>query len=232
MWFRKTSTRNHERFAGEAYGALIDAQLREERALKASVEARATAVITSSGVLVTLLFGFRALIPDTADPLGDPARWLIAGSLLAFVAAAVGAILASRPRAYEEADVAALERLTCKEFWLGPITVGTRRSAELAVDILREGRAANAKKTSALGWAFRAQLLAIGLLAGAVASELLAGQGGSQPDASVSVPTLSESERLYAPFQHGIDVSLYFVLIDRADGIDDTELVAHAQGND
>jgi hypothetical protein len=168
---KRHGTAKPERFAGEAYGSLIDAQLREERALKASIELRAAAVITSSGVLVTLLFGFRALVDQRGADFGDFARWLIAGSLAAFVGAAVAAILANRPRSYEEADVNALDRLTSEEFWLAALTLGTRRSAELNVSVLRRARTANASKARALAWAFGFQLLAIGLLSLALLTE-------------------------------------------------------------
>lgn len=171
MPLRKVETATPSRFAGEAYGSLIDAQLREERALKASIELRAAAVITSSGVLVTLLFGLRALVSESGADLGEVSRWLIAGSLVAFVGAAIAAIIANRPRSYEEAEIDALERLTNEEFWLAAIAIGTRRSAELNVSILRRARSANAYKARALAWAFGFQLLAIGLLALALLNE-------------------------------------------------------------
>src|SRR5713101_8015051 len=45
---------------GSSYGPTIKAQLDEERATKASLEARGLAIITSSSVLATLLFGLVA----------------------------------------------------------------------------------------------------------------------------------------------------------------------------
>jgi hypothetical protein len=53
--------------AGDAYTALIIEQLAEERSRKTSLEQRGISVITSSGALVTLLFGLAAL---TTKPQG------------------------------------------------------------------------------------------------------------------------------------------------------------------
>ena len=43
--------------AGEIFAAVIDYELEQERARRTSLEQRAMAVVTSSGVLVSLVFG-------------------------------------------------------------------------------------------------------------------------------------------------------------------------------
>jgi hypothetical protein len=48
--------------ASEIYAAVIDHELEQERERATSLEQRAIAVVTSSGVLVTLVFGFGTLI--------------------------------------------------------------------------------------------------------------------------------------------------------------------------
>jgi hypothetical protein len=47
--------------AGLVYGPLINAQVEDEQARKTSLEQRGLAVITTSGVLVSLLFGLGAI---------------------------------------------------------------------------------------------------------------------------------------------------------------------------
>src|SRR5690348_2751196 len=52
---------------GSVYGAFVSRQLDDERSRKESLEARAAGVITSSGVLVTLLFGLAAITTNTKN---------------------------------------------------------------------------------------------------------------------------------------------------------------------
>src|SRR5438876_2404695 len=47
--------------AGSVYADFIEKELDDQRASKTSMEQRAVAVVTTAGVLVTLLFGFASL---------------------------------------------------------------------------------------------------------------------------------------------------------------------------
>jgi hypothetical protein len=50
---------------GSVHGAFVSRQLDDQRALKDSLERRASAVITTSGVLVTLVFGLATITTKT-----------------------------------------------------------------------------------------------------------------------------------------------------------------------
>ena len=79
----------------------IKSELQQARDRAASLEQRAMAVVTISGVLVSLVFGFGTSIGGHGIPsLSVAARILLLFALLSFVAAAVISLLALRPRPY------------------------------------------------------------------------------------------------------------------------------------
>jgi hypothetical protein len=84
--------------------AYLTDQLARQDARKASVEQRGLAVITTSGALVTLLFGLAALSTKSAATFTLPtsASSLLAVAILLFVIAAVTAILTNVPIDYQE----------------------------------------------------------------------------------------------------------------------------------
>jgi hypothetical protein len=81
--------------------AAINNELQQARERAASLEQRALAVVTTSGVLVGLIFGFATLVKGRAGiSFSTPARYLLALALLAFIAAAISSLLTIRPRSY------------------------------------------------------------------------------------------------------------------------------------
>jgi len=96
------ATRTTEPSGVGVYGAFVDAELQAQDARKASFEQRGVAVVTTSGVLVTLLFALAGLstsastfvLPHSARP------WLVV-ALVAFVLAAVAALATNFPLRYE-----------------------------------------------------------------------------------------------------------------------------------
>ena len=85
------------------YGAFVDAELRAQDARKVSFEQRGLAVVTTSGVLVTLLFALASLSTQSKATFVLPhsARlWLVA-ALVVFVLAAVAALATNFPLPYE-----------------------------------------------------------------------------------------------------------------------------------
>lgn len=96
--------------AGALHAALIANQLAEERARKTSLEQRALAVITTSGVLAMLLIGLAAFVvnqaPTTAH-VDDMSRRLVVAAAAGFIAAAVLALAVVSPRKHREADLTA-----------------------------------------------------------------------------------------------------------------------------
>jgi len=82
--------------------SLVDA----EASRKVSLEQRGIAVITTSGILVTLLYGLATIITSSKSlrlPLGS-IDWLIASSLM-FVLAAVAGIVVNLPLYYGQAEL-------------------------------------------------------------------------------------------------------------------------------
>ena len=88
----------------QARGALdvaMDTELRQARDRAASLDQRAMAIITTSGVLVSLAFGFGTLIRGkqiTSLPLAP--KILLSLALMSFVAAAIAALVTVMPRSY------------------------------------------------------------------------------------------------------------------------------------
>lgn len=137
--------------AGSAYRGLIDAQLQREDGRKASFEARGMQIITSSGAVVTLLFGLAALATSSKSfklTGSSEVAFAIALGLL-FVAAVCG-IATNVPLEYMEASTDKLSRVLEDRFWLGRVEVAQRRAAELEVAQLVVGRAANNLKGNVL----------------------------------------------------------------------------------
>lgn len=159
-----------DEIAGVAYAELIGEQLEQERARKASIEARALSVITTSGGLVTLLFALGGLISGVEGyTLPELGRWLLLASLAAFVLAAIAAIVANFPLRYREVSIGGLRRLTGAEWWTKPIAPGSRRAAEARVTLLGRARTTNAFKVRTLIAAMAIEVVAVVLIAAAVA---------------------------------------------------------------
>ena len=87
--------------AREALDPIIEDELRQARDRAASLEQRAMAVITTSGVLVSLVFGFGTLIKGKQFAgLSNAPRVLLLLALISLVATAVIALFTIRPRNY------------------------------------------------------------------------------------------------------------------------------------
>lgn len=155
---------------------LVQDQLTEERSTKSSLEARAIGVITSSGALATLLFALAALVTKTAGyELPDTARLVLGATLVAFVVAAVLAIIAARPGTYQEVTTDSLRAAATKEAMAAPAEEGESAIAKVLVDIIAMARGKNGAKARFLKRAVTAEAIAAVLLAVAVAIVLLEG---------------------------------------------------------
>ena len=151
------------------YTDYIREQLEAQEARKLSLEQRGLAVITTSGVLVTLLFGLTALsvrkestfvIPDTA------AAFLIV-ALVFFVLAAVCAIVTNLPRSYEGVTVDAL-RDAVKNRWEDSEAVASEMVALTRLKMLASAKKNNDAKGIALVIAMSLEILAVALVGAAV----------------------------------------------------------------
>ena len=91
----------------------IDVESKAEWDRKSSLEQRAINIITSSGVLVTLAFGFTTLIQrgNNFQSLVGHDRWMLAVSVSLFVAAALVALFINFPLRYSQLRVTRLRRM-------------------------------------------------------------------------------------------------------------------------
>jgi hypothetical protein len=160
--------------AGTAIGQLIDEQLAEERSRKASLEARGLSVITTSGVLVTLLLGFGGLVKgDKGLALPELAKFTLTGGLIAFVLAAAAGLYLNTPLAYVEVRVEDLRIWLEPRLWEAQSVGGEVRAAEARVEVLAAARALNDRKAIVLVGAIGTEVVAIALLAVAVGAIVL-----------------------------------------------------------
>ncbi len=156
--------------AGASYGALIADQLSEERSRKSTLEARGIAVISSSGVLVTLLLALIASVTATTKfRLPGPARLPVLLALVAFISAAICGLMTNVPLRYKEPTVSGLVKLLSANYWAGSAEIGQLRVAEALVTTLAAARSANALKVYFLLSAIFFELLAVIFLSWAAA---------------------------------------------------------------
>ncbi|MHA7269013.1 hypothetical protein ACX80Q_04415 [Arthrobacter sp. HLT1-20] len=162
--------------AAAAVMKLVQDQLAEERTNKSSLETRAIGVITSSGALATLIFGLAALVTkSTSYDLPGLAQLVLGLTLVAFVGSAVLAIVASRPRTYQEVTIESLRDVATKSAMSAPAVQGEPEIARVLVDIIDTARKENGHKARLLRSAVTLEAVAAILLAIAVAIVLLMG---------------------------------------------------------
>jgi hypothetical protein len=154
-------------FAGEFYSKLIEDQLAEERARKASLEQRAGGVITTSGAVVTLVFGFTAVVKgSTALHIPDTARLELLVAVVLLLIAVAMALVIGLPRTYLEVEKEGLDQMVTENAWINPEAVEARRTtAEANVGIILSARGVNATKATLLSAAFVLEVLGIVSLA-------------------------------------------------------------------
>jgi nitrate reductase NapE component len=149
------------------YAAYIKEQVDAQEARKLSLEQRGLAVITTSGVLVTLLFGLTALSVrrESTFVIPDPAAALLIAALVFFVVAAL--LITNLPRPYEGVTVGAL-RQAVKERWADSEAVASEMVALTRLKMLDSAKKNNDVKGRALVAAMACEILAVALVGGAV----------------------------------------------------------------
>jgi hypothetical protein len=154
--------------AGDYYGALIADTLAGQRARKESFERRGFSVITSSGVVASVLLGIAAVIVSGDEKPPALARWAFVSALVLFAAAFILGIVANIPRSHEQTRSEHLRPLLEDRFWLGRPGVGKFRTAEVRVGMLEWSEGVNDTLGRLLIAALTAELLAILAVAVAV----------------------------------------------------------------
>jgi hypothetical protein len=160
-----------DQIAGPMNRVFIQDQLGEERAAKASLEARGQNVITSAGALATLLGGFAALAFGAGKVQLD--WWdrvaMITAITLFVLAAAAASITAVPSLNWREADREILHRRVDTERWYaGEALEDARLNARTEVRILVAARTVNRTKALWLRGAVWAEVAALCSLAVAV----------------------------------------------------------------
>jgi hypothetical protein len=168
MWpFTKSSPAAPAPDEGVIYGAYIKSLLDHEQDRKSALEAKASAVITTSGALITLLFGLIAAVTGaTGFTLPAASRdWLIAAVLLFVVATALGIATANIPVPYGQA---AFDGAALAQAWTHPASAARENVARAQLDLIPVAAKKNDLKARLIVAAASAELLALGALAVAV----------------------------------------------------------------
>ena len=157
--------------AGAATRRLLEDQIADERERRGSLEARGASVITSGGVVVTLLVGVAAAFsdPQRRVTVSTAALSVLAPALVALVTAAVLSILVVLPRKYQGVDPIALARLTEERWWNASFGPTDRRTAEAQLVVLTSLRGVNRNKAIMLSAALGSEALGVLLLGVAAA---------------------------------------------------------------
>lgn len=160
--------------AGPVLQSLFEDALREERALKASLESRAVFVINSSGAFTTFLLAVGGFATGSASfALSSAARGLLIAAVLLFATAALLCLKVNQPTEYEETSIKGLGRLVrSAEPWGRPAIVGWRTVSFNRLQVLSRFRAVNKTKADLLKWAFAIEVVAVGFVALSVVSVL------------------------------------------------------------
>jgi hypothetical protein len=152
----------------ETYARYAEAELELQHARRDSLEKRGLSVVTTSGALVSLLFGLVAVLIGAKNyVLPDAARsWLYAALGLFFIAA-VGALVTNAPLRYltvkpEDLLEAANNR------WADSAEVAQRMVFITRVKVMGDTKRKNDLKGKVLLAAMAAEVLAVGCVAMAV----------------------------------------------------------------
>jgi lysylphosphatidylglycerol synthetase-like protein (DUF2156 family) len=173
--------------AGSVYSKVLLDEVSKESTRQQAIEQKGLAVITTSGVLVTLMFGLGALATNakgfTLPVAAVPA--LIAAVLL-FLAASVLAILTNWPGGYQALDQRSLLGMTGPVSWSGPADVASRRVAQAHAQIVLAARVTNTLKAVLLAAAISCEVMAVVVLAVAILIALSVPQQQSVPTPSAT----------------------------------------------
>jgi hypothetical protein len=134
---------------GVEYSKYAEALLAAQDGRKASLEQRGLAVITTSGTLVTLVFGLVAVLTKANSyKLPHSAHGWIGAALIAFVIAAVLGLASNVPLNYGGADFDDEE--TLKAVWEDEAVVARRRVTETRLGDYRQAQKRNGFKAGVL----------------------------------------------------------------------------------
>jgi hypothetical protein len=153
---------------GEIYADFIEKELTDLRSSKTSLEQRALAVVSASGVVIALLFGFATIGRQSSDvEIPSSARIFFYLALGAFALAVVSALVANFPSKLQAAKTAALEAVL-RDNWRDSESVARRRIAVTRLKLYGSYRRGNKRKAIGLMVAVAGEVLAVLFLAVAI----------------------------------------------------------------
>lgn len=154
---------------GTLYSDYIAEQLESQERLKASLEQRGLSVITTSGVLVTLLFGLAALSTKEKQTfiLPTTSKILLLIALVCFLVAIGAGLAANAPRQYEGVKVEPLIHAV-KERALDTQSVAERNISLTRLKVLRVAKKRNQEKARLVFTAIAAEVGALLTVASAI----------------------------------------------------------------
>jgi hypothetical protein len=154
---------------GAALAGYLDGEMTAERAKKGSLESRALAVISSSGTLVTLLFGLAAVITKATSYAPSTATLVLLAIAAGLFAAASGlAIYCNVPGRYSEIEATSLRGLAGPAVWTTDGSEARRELALARIEILHDWQRMNDIKARVLFAAATGEVAGVLVAAAAV----------------------------------------------------------------
>lgn len=133
-----------EEVAGPVIAQLIAKEMERSQAMTVSLQTRGLAVISSSGTLVTLLFGLSALATNVdAFVLSSATRIPLIFAAILLVLAAVAGIMTNAPRQRHAVGLDTLAPLLDDEMWSADAKRALQATARTQLTIAKAARAAN-----------------------------------------------------------------------------------------
>ena len=156
--------------AGDFLGPLVSSMLNDAQSRKSSIEQRALAIISSAGVLVSLLIALAAflLTAEEESGLGVIPRVLLAFAAVCFVVAAALGLWVNTPREHGGMDDEDLDRIVSQGMWHGDANEARQSVAERQIEELKVFVCKNNRKGRLVQYAVGVQVLGVALVAAAI----------------------------------------------------------------
>lgn len=165
---------------GDLYAAFVDREIERETQIRLSMDQRCLAVVSASGVFVTVLLALLAMTigPEGADNKSTSfiVEATVAGALMAYISAAWSGFSAIRPRPASRVDASRLKDSVWKSWqdWHLPQPDLSWEQTWQRVDILVDYQRFNTRKGSLISRAIAGEVIGI-ILTGACVLEILLG---------------------------------------------------------
>lgn len=146
---------------GQVWFDFIAHELAAEHAQRAWLDARGTAIITSSGVVITAVFALGAFVLGKSFTPDGLTTILVGIALGSFILAALTALWSAQLLGFDVTSVRTLRRVTGDEHWWVTSSQARRDVAAVNVTTVHTLRDGNQKKAFRLTLAAGFQLLAM-----------------------------------------------------------------------